>query len=153
MLLNLCIHKQSCNFDHLVAQVYQQRVGSCLGTLGEQLQLLFERFFDFFIRHGVISFPPRPGLLCCPVYRAVRVLFCGCGDVQDAADAGHDTRSCRLARLDFVEIAPIEVFARILCHLVDEPGVRAVDFHKANLDLLAKLTKRLLFAHIITPFY
>lgn len=68
MLLSLFIHKQSCNFDHLMDQIYQQRVGRCLDTLGEQFQLLFEHFFDFIFRHDVIplSAPARRGFLVVP---------------------------------------------------------------------------------------
>ena len=49
-------------------QVYQQRVGRCLGTLGEQFQLLSEHFFDFIFRHDVILLPSpdRRGFLVVP---------------------------------------------------------------------------------------
>lgn len=73
--------------------------------------------------------------------------------VQNLADACHDTGRCYFAGFNFVEVASVKILPRVLCHLVNEPRVRPVNFHKTNLDILAKLTKRLLCSHNFTPFY
>lgn len=73
--------------------------------------------------------------------------------IQNLADTGNDTGRCNFPGFDFVEVAPVEILSGVLCNLFNEPRVRPVNFHKANLDILSKLTKRLLSPHIFTLFY